>query len=225
MVFLLTEQERRELRVLAGRELHVVSTGRQSFAELAGIAGAIRPYVDAIHLRERTKTARELLEGIGLLLAAGVPADRIVINDRADVAAAAGVRGVQLAYHSLEVSAVKRLFPQLRVGKSVHSAEEALQAEAEGADYVFYGHIYATASKPDLPARGIEALRRLTDLVRIPVIAIGGVKPDNVTEVLRAGAAGIAVMSGLLEAPDPLSEAVAYRNYLHTGRESHEQSN
>lgn len=205
-------------------ELHAVSTGRQSFEELARIAGAIRSRVDAFHLRERTRTARELLEGIELLLAAGVPGDRIVVNDRADVAAAAGVGGVQLAYHSLAVPAVKRLFPQLRVGKSVHSLEEALQAEADGADYVIFGHIYPTPSKPDVPARGIEALRGLADRLRIPVIAIGGVKPDHAAEVMRAGASGIAVMSGLLEAADPQAEAEAYRQYLQPGREEHGKS-
>jgi thiazole tautomerase (transcriptional regulator TenI) len=210
------------VRELAGKELHVVSTGRQPFAELARIAGLVGPYVDAFHLRERTKTARELLDGIRLLTEAGVPAGRIVVNDRADVAAAAGVRGVQLAHHSLDVPAVKRLFPELRIGKSVHSVEEALQAEAEGADYVIYGHIYATASKPGLPARGVVALRRVADSVRIPVIAIGGIKPGSVPEVLRAGAAGVAVMSGLLEAADPVREAAAYHQYLQVGREGHE---
>jgi thiazole tautomerase (transcriptional regulator TenI) len=206
---------------LAGKELHVVSTGRQPLAELARIAGLVRPYADVFHLRERTKTARELLNGIRIMTEAGVPPDRIVVNDRADVAAAAGVLGVQLAHHSLDVSTVRRLFPQLRIGKSVHSADEAHEAEAEGADYVIYGHIYATASKPGLPARGIEALIGVMDRVSIPVIAIGGVKPGNVPELLRAGAAGVAVMSGLLEADDPVREAAAYHQYLQVGREGH----
>jgi thiazole tautomerase (transcriptional regulator TenI) len=208
----------RRWKSLPGNELHIISSGRQPFNELAAIAGSIHPYMTALHLRERSKTARELIEGIDLLLAAGVPADRIIVNDRADVAAAAGIGGVQLAYHSLDIWHVKRLFPQLRVGKSVHSQEEALQAQDAGADYVIYGHIFATPSKPGIPARGIEALRKLTELVRIPVIAIGGVKPGCVVGVMDAGAAGVAVMSGLLEADDPVNEAEAY--YLNLQRRS-----
>ncbi|GIO34015.1 MULTISPECIES: thiazole tautomerase TenI [Paenibacillus] len=205
---------------MAGRELHVVSTGRQPLDELARIAGLIHPYVDAIHLREHAKTARELLNGIGMLLAAGVPADRIVVNDRADVAAAAGVQGVQLAYHSLDVTDVKEWFPQLRIGRSVHSLKEAVEAEKKGADYVFFGHVYPTASKPDSPARGLRELKLLASRTRIPVIAIGGVKPANVAETLKAGASGVAVMSGILEAADPIREAAAYHQCLHRGREN-----
>jgi thiazole tautomerase (transcriptional regulator TenI) len=198
-------------------ELHIVSTGRQSLAELAGIAGEIHPYVTAFHLREKTKTARELLEGIGLMLAAGVSLGQIRVNDRADVAAAAGVRGVHLAHHSLDIGDVKRLFPGLAVGKSVHSGAEALQAEAEGADYVFYGHIYPTASKPDLPARGIKALGRVSEIVNIPVIAIGGITPPDIAALTQAGASGAAVMSGVLDAEDPLREVQAYRHFLDWG--------
>lgn len=204
---------------MAGMELHVVSTGRQPFGEMARVAGLIHPYVDAFHLREREKTARELLEGIAMLLAAGVPVDRIVVNDRADVAAAANVRGVQLAHHSLEVSDVKKWFPQLRIGRSVQSLKEAVEAEEQGADYVIFGHVHETASKPGVPARGLEQLRLLASRVRIPVIAIGGVKPANVAETLEAGAAGIAVMSGILGAADPIQEAAAYHRCLRRGRE------
>lgn len=221
VVFIIFAEEAERVR----GELHIVSTGKQSFKELAGIAAVLRPYVHALHLRERSRTARELMDGIGLLLAAGVPADRIVVNDRADVAAAAGVRGVQLAWHSLDAAMVKGLFPQLRVGKSVHTAEEALQAEAEGADYVIYGHVYATASKPDLPARGTDSLRGVVDRVGVPVIAIGGVKPENVPEILRAGARGVAVMSGILEASDPADAAAAYCHHLQAGGEDHGQPN
>ncbi|KIL41311.1 transcriptional regulator [Gordoniibacillus kamchatkensis] len=197
------------------KELHVISTGRQPFADLAAAMRDIHRFVSCFHLREKTKTAAELMAAIELLQAAGMPAERIVVNDRADVAAAAGASGVHLAYHSLSVSAVKRLFPQLRVGKSVHSEEEAVQAEAEGADYVMYGHIFPTSSKPGLPARGIEALRLLAARVRIPVVAIGGIKPPDAGAVLNAGAAGVAVMSGILEADDPGRAAAAYYDALY----------
>jgi thiazole tautomerase (transcriptional regulator TenI) len=200
---------------MAGKELHIISTGDQPLAELVRIAAATHRFAAAFHLREKAKTARELAEGVELLLDADVPPERIVVNDRADVAAAAGVRGAHLAWHSLDVRAVKRLFPQLRIGKSVHSEAEALQAEAEGADYVLFGHIFATASKIGLPARGLEALRLLAARVKVPVIAIGGVTPERVPAVLQAGAAGVAVMSGIMKASDPVRAAQAYYEVLH----------
>ncbi|MEK1830709.1 thiamine phosphate synthase [Priestia megaterium] len=74
---------------------------------------------------------------------------KIIVNDRVDVAHALKAKGVQLAYHSLDVSVVIDAFPSLIVGKSVHSVEEALEAEKDGAHYILYGHIYSTHSKKD----------------------------------------------------------------------------
>jgi thiazole tautomerase (transcriptional regulator TenI) len=203
---------------LISRELHIISTGKQSLSEFARIAGAILHYADAFHLREKTMTARELVQGIEWLAAAGVPLEQIIVNDRADVAAAMGVRGVHLAHHSLDTGQVKQLCPSLRIGKSVHSEAEAVQMEAEGADYLFFGHIFPTKSKADLPARGTGALKQVVGRVAIPIIAIGGITPANVQEVIQSGAAGIAVMSGIMEAKDPVSEAAAYHHYLHARR-------
>ncbi len=123
---------------------------------------------------------------------AGVDPRRIIVNDRADVAAAMYVYGVHLAYHSLDVAQAKAVFPGLAAGKSVHSADEAVLAEEEGADYLIFGHVFPTASKPGMAARGVEALREVIAKVKVPVIAIGGLTPLNAAEVLDAGAAGIA---------------------------------
>jgi thiazole tautomerase (transcriptional regulator TenI) len=199
-------------------ELHLISNGKQPLQEFARISAALLPYVDAIHLREKAKTARELAQGIEWLAAAGVPLERIIVNDRADVAAAMGIMGVHLAYHSLDVCQVKKTFPSLRVGKSVHSAAEAVQTEAEGADYLIYGHVFPTNSKAGVPARGTEALSQVVQHVSCPVIAIGGITPSNVQEVMLCGAAGIAVMSGILEAEDPVGKSTAYHHFLHMGR-------
>ncbi|ANF97213.1 thiamine phosphate synthase [Paenibacillus bovis] len=97
-----------------------------------------------------------------------------------------------------------------RLGRSVHTAAQAIQAEREGIDYVFYGHIYETASKPGVPARGVEQLRQICAVVDIPVIAIGGIQPHHAEELISTGAAGIAVMSGIFAAKNPLEQASAY---------------
>jgi len=101
-----------------------------------------------------------------------------------------------------------------RTGVSIHSAEEAKQREREGADYVMFGHIFATNSKVGIPSRGLDSLRDVAAQVSIPIIAIGGMRPERVSSVLEAGASGIAVMSGIWEAEDPLKAVKAYANEL-----------
>ncbi|WP_066327146.1 thiazole tautomerase TenI [Anoxybacteroides amylolyticum] len=195
------------------KQFHVISTGRQSTEQVVAIASEIHLYVDAIHLREKTKTAKELGEMIESLLLHGVPKEKIVVNDRVDVAAVYGVK-VQLAFHSLSVRQVKECFSSLSVGCSVHSLDEAKEAEHSGADFCIYGHVFPTASKRGVPPRGIEALAQIVNAVHIPVIAIGGIQPHHVPSVWEAGAAGIAVMSGVFFAEDPLREVKRYAQMI-----------
>lgn len=191
------------------KQFHVISTGRQSTEQVVAIASQIHPYVDAIHLREKAKTAKELAEMMETLLFHGVPKEKLVVNDRVDVAVAYGVKA-QLAFHSLPIRQVKACFPSLLVGCSVHSLDEAKEAEDGGADYCIYGHVFPTASKQGVTPRGIEALAQTANAVRIPVIAIGGIQPHHVPSIWAAGAAGIAVMSGVFLAEDPLREVKRY---------------
>ena len=194
--------------------LHIISTGKQKPEELAEIAGRIHPYIDAIHIREKAKTAKEIYEMVNLLTDQNVPLSKIIINDRVDVAFVSKVGGVQLAYHSLPVDIVKKQFTSLRVGCSVHSLEEVQTAQELGADYVIFGHVFPTQSKPGLVPRGLKQLELVAHHVSIPVLAIGGIKPANVREVIETGAQGIAVMSGVLEAEDPLETVKEYYRKL-----------
>lgn len=191
-------------------EMHVITNGRLADAVLMARLAVLAPYVDYIHLREKQKTARELHQLCEDLQKAGVPMSKLIVNDRVDVAASCGAAGVQLAWHSLPVSAVKRAFPNLRAGCSVHSVEEAVQAEQSGANYVVYGHIYGTDSKPGVPPRGPDALARVTTAVDIPVIAIGGIHPIHLDELNASGAAGFAVMSAVMDVPDAIQAVKAY---------------
>lgn len=194
--------------------LHVISTGRQSAAKFSAICGKIHPLVTAVHIREKQRTASEIYELISLLVQQGVPKGKIIVNDRVDTAAAAKVKGVQLAYHSLGPSVVKKVFPDLLAGRSVHSLQEAEDAETEGADYLLFGHVFSTKSKEGVRPRGTEQLKEITQKTRLPVIAIGGITPENTKQVIEAGAAGVAVMSGILEAADPVEAARRYREQL-----------
>jgi len=199
-------------------EFHVISTGRQPIPALVSIVSSIHPYVDFIHLREKTKTARELAEIISALFANGVPSEKLIVNDRVDVAAVFKVKGVQLAYHSLNATFVKESFPTFRIGCSVHSLEEAINAERDGADYCLYGHVFETECKPKVLPRGLQELEVIVKQTSIPVIAIGGIKPSNVEPILHTGAAGIAVMSGVFLAADPVAEVQAYASILNKWR-------
>lgn len=197
-------------------QLHVISNGRLSLQQFAEKMHRIASYVDYIHVREKQKTARELFNGINYLRHKGVNANQIVVNDRIDVASVCEVSGVQLAYHSLTADVVKRQFPQLRVGCSVHSVEEARAAQEAGADYVLFGHVYATASKPGLSPRGVDSLQEVTQAIQIPVIALGGIKPQasQLEQLANAGASGIAVMSGIVDATDPVMAVQGYVNAI-----------
>ncbi|WP_017812439.1 thiamine phosphate synthase [Paenibacillus shenyangensis] len=106
------------------------------------------------------------------------------------------------------------------LGRSVHSIAQAVQAEREGMDYLFYGHIYETASKPGVAARGLEQLKQICAAVDIPVIAIGGIQPHHAEELISAGAAGIAVMSGIFAAEHPAQQVAAYKAALSAAESS-----
>ncbi|WHY03545.1 thiazole tautomerase TenI [Neobacillus sp. DY30] len=198
------------------KELHIISNGKMAIEQLAEIVSDIHPYITAIHIREKQKSARELFQTVEFLTKNNIPLSKIMINDRADVALVSGARGVQLAYHSLDVDSVKENFPQLRIGSSIHSYHEALKAKEKGADYVLYGHVFQSQSKPGKSPKGLEELKKLSKL-DIDVITIGGITPDNTEQVLQEGANGIAVMSGVLEARDPLLAVNAYNKALKNG--------
>jgi thiamine-phosphate pyrophosphorylase len=137
----------------------------------------------------------------------------LIVNDRVDVALAVGADGVQRTHASLPIADLRAVADKrLRVGASVHGLEEARQAEADGADWIVFGPVYDTPSKRPFGApQGLAALAGVAGAVRVPVIAIGGITPERVADVRRAGAAGVAVITALLRAPSP---ADATRRFL-----------
>lgn len=165
---------------------------------------ALAAGVDLIQLRERDLGPRDLLaiaDAIAPLARASGAA--LLINDRADVAACAGA-GVHLTTRSMRADAVRRAFGQsLLIGASTHNLAEAEAAAGEGADFVVFGPVFETESKQTYgPPVGLAALREVAGRLTIPVVALGGVKPDNFQDTLRAGAAGVAAISMFVEADD-----------------------
>lgn len=160
---------------------------------------ALEGGVDAVQLRLKGAAARELFPLAKIIREI---ADRVgaslYVNDRADVALAAGAAGVHLAGHSLPVAAARAALPRpFKIGLSCHSVAEAIQAETEGADYIYLGTIFPSPSKPETSPVGLEELSRARREIKIPIIAIGGITLQNVGAVLSAGADGVAVISAI----------------------------
>ena len=147
-----------------------------------------------IQIREKDLSARELYE---LVLAARAllnpQGTKLIVNSRVDVALAAGADGAHLPASSPEARRWRGIVPQgFLLGVSCHAVDEVVVAEAEGADYAMFGPVFAPLSKAsDLEARGLEGLEKAAHAVKIPVLALGGVTPENINACLNAGAAGV----------------------------------
>lgn len=157
-----------------------------------------------IQIRERDLSARDLLLiSDSVKETAQKNGARILLNDRADVAACAGA-GVHLATRSIPPDVARRAFGQdMLIGASTHNLEEAQGAERSGADFIVFGPVFQTESKKQYgPPVGIEALRMAASRVAIPVLALGGINAENFRDALYAGAAGIAGISLFSKADD-----------------------
>jgi thiamine-phosphate pyrophosphorylase len=198
------------------RQLHLVTDPRLPRAPLlAVIRAAAENGADWIQVRDHQASARELFDLAQAVVTICRPRGvRVAVNDRIDVALAVGADGVQLGGRSLPAAAARELVGALSLGVSVHSIESAVQVEAEGADWITFGHVFPTSSHPDTTPRGVAALAQAVQAVHIPVIAIGGIGPRQVGPVLQAGAAGIAVISAILDAPDPARATAALRQAM-----------
>ncbi|MFE6079257.1 thiamine phosphate synthase [Paenibacillus sp. NPDC057886] len=178
-------------------ELHVVSPGTGDMNSFLNIAKDVWRWVDYIHIREKKLPLEQQMFWAQSLKTRGVPSNRIIMNGLNQLdqhALLGGVHWGQAVIRNYDKDVLRRN-DRLRVGISVHSLEEAKVAEEQGADYLFYGHVYASNSKPNCEPRGLSALAEVCSNVSIPVIAIGGIRPENVAAIRTAGARGAAVIS------------------------------
>lgn len=165
--------------------------------------------VDIIQLRERNLHSRGIYDlAIKLKEALKCTTARLLINDRVDVAMACGADGVHLGQNGLPVGTVRRMVGHAMViGVSTHNLEEALKAEADGADYILFSPVFSTRCKPGAEPKGVQALVEIRDQVDIPVVALGGINENTLPEVTRWGVTNAAVMSALLTSEDPKQTA------------------
>ena len=168
---------------------------------------AIKGGADTIQFRQKTGPTRDLLKAAQEVQTVcarhSVP---LIVNDRADIALVVGSAGVHFGQDDLPVSVGRRLFPlDAIIGASARTEEKIMEAITDGADYIGFGPIRQTSSKPDAEApKGLDALARVSEIAQCPVIAIGGITVEDVYDVIRAGAHGVAVISAVCGEPDPL---------------------
>lgn len=170
------------------------------------VRAALRGGAPAVQLRMKDAPAREMAALARTLLAETRAADALLfVNDRVDVALAAGADGAHVGQDDLPAAAARRIVPPgFLLGVSAETVELARAAEADGADYVGVGPVYATGSKADAgDAIGLGRITEVASAVRIPVVGIGGITARNAAAVVRAGAAGVAVISAVVRADDP----------------------
>jgi len=200
----------------------------QTAGVLSKIRQAIAAGVDWVQIRERDLSGRDLLslacQAVRTAAETRTADVRVVINDRADVAFAAGAAGVHLGEESLPVPEVVRWCragqapSDWLVGVSCHSLEKVLEADSAGASYVFFGPVFDTPSKRSYgPPQGVRKLAEVCRAVEIPVLAIGGVDGRNAVECLRAGAAGVAAIR-LFQQPSAAAELMRTIEALRSDR-------
>ena len=171
----------------------------------------------AVQLREKDLVVRDLLALADTLReATRRHRARLIVNDRTDVALAASADGVQRTHASLPVAALREITPPgFLVGASVHSEAEAREAAAQDADFIVFGPVYETASKRRYgPPQGLARLETVARSVDRPVLAVGGLTPERVPEVLGAGAAGVAVIGAVYAAARPADATKAFLDAL-----------
>ena len=128
----------------------------------------------------------------------------LIINDHAEVARKVGAEGVHLGQDDMSIADARKIVgSDCAVGKSTHSLDQAIRAFYEGADYIGFGPLFATPTKPDYRPIGLEEIEKVHGAVRIPIFCIGGIKLDNLPKVIEAGAQRVVIVSGLLQASDP----------------------
>lgn len=191
-------------------KLIAVTNNCQSVEDLTSTIISIENAVDYIHIRETAKTAAELISLFNKLEISGVEKEKLVLHDRLDLAWQSNLSSIHLPSHGLPIQWVRGKFPNMRIGRSVHSTAEAVQAEKEGADYLLYGHCFETDSKKGTKPNGITQLDQIKTLVSTPVFAIGGISVNRLTEMRQTKADGIAAMSGIFSATSPLAAAKSY---------------
>lgn len=201
----------------------VTDRGLSLGRDTAGIVrAAVAGGATCVQLREKSCGTREFVREAravrDILAGTGVP---LIINDRVDVALAVGADGVHLGQTDMPLADARRLTgPDMLIGVSAECVEDAVRAQAGGADYIGVSPVFATPTKTDTaPPLGLGGVAAIRAAVSLPVVGIGGIGPANAAEVIRAGCDGIAVVSAIVSAADPERAAAELLTIIRKARE------
>jgi len=206
-----------KIRVKVDYTLYLVFESRLCKIDpFRAVEKAIKGGVTILQLREKNASIREKLRlGEKLKMIAKEHSIPLIVNDRIDLTMALSADGVHLGADDLPLKYARKILPTQIIGISVENVEQSIQAEKDGADYVAIGSVFHTSTKSDAHGPfGTKIIRKIKDAVNIPVIAIGGITAENVGEVGKAGADGIAVVSEILCSDEPTRAAANLRNSL-----------
>ena len=173
----------------------------------------VRGGIDLLQLRAKGVPTDEVRRIAQVMVAitqpAGVP---FILNDYPQLLADVPAEGCHLGQQDGSIADARQVAGRpIIIGRSTHSIEQAITAEKEGADYIGYGPLFPTPTKPDAVAVGLSGLRKLHAQVRIPIFCIGGIKENNLRKVTEAGAERVCMVSDLLTAPDPYAKVRAVK--------------
>ena len=158
-----------------------------------------------VQLREKNIETRALFElALRIKEIAAAHGAPLIINDRLDIALAADADGLHVGREDLPVAVARRLLgPDKILGATAATVQDAVAAQRDGADYIGSGAVYPTSTKPGKPVLPLAVLAQIKQAVRIPVVAIGGITPDNAIPVFQSGVDGVAVVSAIMTSADP----------------------
>lgn len=186
-------------------------TGKMSLYEQ--VEAALQGGATCVQLREKhleretfLQEARDLVQ---LCHRYGVP---FIVNDEVDIAVECGADGVHVGQEDMKAADVRaKVGPQMMIGVSAHTVEEALEAVKNGADYLGVGAVFSTSTKTDVSVLSMETLRAVCNAVKVPVVAIGGISEHNLMQLSGSGVDGVAVVSAIFAAEDPKAAAQKLR--------------
>ncbi len=197
--------KRKKKKFIASRLYAITDFKRWSEDELTRIKEACRGGADIIQLRSKTLDRDILIEtGKAIRDVTAEEGVLFIVNDDPEIALAVGADGVHLGQDDRPISAARKIFGKkhLLIGKSTHSVEQAIAAEKEGADYIGIGPIFSTPTKLRYGAVGLQLIKEVKNVVRIPTVAIGGIDASRIPSVIKAGADRVAVVRAVFGASD-----------------------
>ena len=186
------------------------------------VRAAVAGGVTCVQLREKECSTRQFVAEARavreVLTGTGIP---LIINDRIDVALAVGADGVHLGQTDMLIADARRVVGHsMLIGISAECVDDAVRAEAQGADYVGISPVFSTPTKTDTaPALGLDGVALIRAAVSLPLVGIGGIGPGNAAEVIRAGCDGVAVVSAIVSATDPRKAATELKKIIHAAKE------